>query len=186
MPDLKKDLRKSLLLQRRSLSANQVSKLSHKIIQKVLHQPKVIKAKNFFVYYSLSDEVSTHDLIANLIQNNKNVAIPYIKDNGKMSAKIIKSQNLTTKDRFGIYQPGPKCEEMPMKEIDIIVVPGVGFDINKNRLGVGTGYYDRFLSKSSGLSIGLAFDFQIMEETLPIEEHDRPMNLVITEKRIIE
>lgn len=185
MPNLKKNIRENLLLQKRNLPADLISSLSREIIHKVLLQPKVMNAQNFFVYYSLADEVSTQDLISHLIQNKKNVAIPYIENNGKMTAKIIKSHDLTVKGKFGIYQPGPGCKEMPMDEIDIIIVPGVSFDARKNRLGIGTGYYDRFLSKSSGFSIGLAFDFQITEN-LPVEKHDRPVDMVISEKRVID
>ncbi|WP_278287518.1 5-formyltetrahydrofolate cyclo-ligase [Ruminiclostridium josui] len=70
--------------------------------------------------------------------------------------------------------------------IDVVIVPGCAFDLHKNRMGYGAGYYDRFLNliSDSCLKVGVAFDFQIMDE-IPWDEHDIPMDIIITEERNI-
>ena len=74
---------------------------------------------------------------------------------------------------------------MPLKSIDLIIVPGVGFDPCGNRIGHGKGYYDSLLRHARNtLKIGLAFEFQIQEK-IPVEDHDVHVDTIITEKRII-
>jgi len=89
---------------------------------------------------------------------------------------------------FDIKEPKKKyIKEHDPKDIDLVIVPGVGFDTNGNRIGYGFGYYDSFLSetKQEIPFIGLAFDFQIQDE-IPCDESDKFIDKIITNKRIIE
>ena len=71
-------------------------------------------------------------------------------------------------------------------KLDLVIVPGIAFDKKGHRIGYGYGYYDRFLKtiKKKAVKIGLAFDFQLIE-SIPEEEHDVPMNIVVTDKEIL-
>ena len=85
---------------------------------------------------------------------------------------------------FGILEPSEDCEAVPESEIDLIIVPGVAFDRQLNRMGRGKGYYDRLLSTLQAPKIGICFDFQL-QDTVPTESFDKKMDMIITEKEII-
>ena len=86
---------------------------------------------------------------------------------------------------FGIWEPAFSPESISIeKEIDLIIVPGVAFDRQLNRLGRGKGYYDRLLTTLQVPKIGIAYSFQLRKQ-VPVEAFDRKMDLLITEKEII-
>ena len=85
------------------------------------------------------------------------------------------------KGKFGILEPTSKVS---LVDPDLVVVPGLAFDLHLHRLGYGKGYYDRFLKSTSSYKIGICFDFQIVEK-IPNESHDQKMDEVISEKRIL-
>ena len=85
-----------------------------------------------------------------------------------------------------VYHPAEK-PEYNSSEIDLVIVPGVVFDVNMARYGRGLGYYDRFLSKLSGVKvIALAYDFQVSKKKLKLDDWDIKMDYIITEKRVIQ
>ncbi len=83
-----------------------------------------------------------------------------------------------------LNQKKEKIKEISIDELDLIIVPGVGYDEQGNRIGHGKGYYDNLLKNSIALTIGLAFEFQIIKK-IPIEKHDVTINKILTEERII-
>ena len=85
-----------------------------------------------------------------------------------------------------VYHPTEK-PEYNSSDIDLVIVPGVVFDINMARYGRGLGYYDRFLSKLSDVKvIALAYDFQVSKKKLKLDDWDIKMDYIITEKRVIQ
>jgi 5-formyltetrahydrofolate cyclo-ligase len=87
---------------------------------------------------------------------------------------------------FGIRQPLPALtNKITPREIDLWVVPGLGFDIQGNRIGYGGGYYDRVLGEVKVKIIGFAFECQVVA-SIPVREHDCPVHKVITERRTID
>jgi 5-formyltetrahydrofolate cyclo-ligase len=85
---------------------------------------------------------------------------------------------------FNIPEPHRDDPVIAENQIDVTVLPGIAFDAFGWRLGWGGGFYDRFLSKSSGLSVGLAFELQVVN-SLPTEMHDKQVKYIVTEKRVI-
>ena len=79
----------------------------------------------------------------------------------------------------------PIGESISPSKLDLIIVPGVAFDKNKNRLGRGKGFYDKLLSEVTCCKIGICYDFQLLEY-LPCEDHDIKMNLIVTPKYLIK
>jgi len=119
------------------------------------------------------------------VKNGKKVVVPYIENEAK---EIVPSALKGTIEDlelgpYGILQPRKEThpEEFPLEKIDLVIVPGVAFDEQNNRLGRGKGYYDRFLKRlpQGTTTIGLCFDFQIINY-LPQESHDFPVSEVIT------
>ena len=74
-------------------------------------------------------------------------------------------------------------ETTDINAIELIIVPGVAYDRRGNRIGRGKGYYDRLLSSTSATKIGVGYDFQLIGEDIPAEEHDVAMDIVITDRR---
>ena len=85
-----------------------------------------------------------------------------------------------------VYHPAEK-PEYNSSDVDLVIVPGVVFDVKMARYGRGLGYYDRFLSKLSGVKvIALAYDFQVSKRELKLDDWDIKMDYIITEKRVIQ
>jgi 5-formyltetrahydrofolate cyclo-ligase len=141
--------------------------------------PILQKSRTIMIYYSIDHEVATHSIICKLLKAGKVVALPTCVDKKNIRAGIIQDLDQLIPGVLGIKEPSPSVLEMAPAEIDMAIVPGIAFDRNGNRLGHGAGYYDRFLRKSKAYKLGLAFDFQILDN-LVFEEHDVPMNAFLT------
>jgi 5-formyltetrahydrofolate cyclo-ligase len=147
-----------------------------------------IGAKQVLFYASMKDEPSTDDILDQWITDpGKTLALTRTCiRNKQLDPLIVTSWNDLEMGRFHIRMPKPDCEIIDLINLDAVVVPGRAFDTDRNRLGRGYGFYDRFLSvvPRKVPLIGLAFDFQIVK-LLPAEEHDIPMDIIITQKKII-
>ncbi|MDD5427931.1 MAG: 5-formyltetrahydrofolate cyclo-ligase [Candidatus Omnitrophica bacterium] len=155
------------------------------IIKDKLFNEKAFKEAEVVMFYvSLKDEVSTLSMIDEAIKIGKRVCIPVIiKEEKRLIAGEIKDRAMDLeRQHFGIYQPkAGHVKEVPLEDIDVIVVPGIAFDKKNVRLGRGHGYYDRFLCAlpNDTKTIGIAFDFQVLED-LPKDSHDIPVWKTIT------
>lgn len=170
----KKDLRKLCLNNRRSLSINTRNNYSQIICEKLL---VYLKDKRVMSYYPTVDEVDVSLL-------NLDVYYPIIEKQGIMHAYKPLNNNFI-KNSFGILEPDKsKSILIDKKDIDVIIVPLLGFDNNKNRLGHGGGYYDRYLSDYKGLKIGVGFSIQKLQ-IIETTKNDIPMDIIISENEII-
>ena len=160
------------------------SRKSDIIKAKLFNEEEFKKAKVVMFYVSLKDEVNTFSMIDEAIKTGKRVCVPVIlKEEKRLIAGEIKDRKADLKEaHFGIYQPqAGRVQEVPLENIDLVVVPGIAFDKNNVRLGRGHGYYDRFLCAlpNNTRTIGLAFDFQVIDN-LPKDSHDIPVWKTIT------
>jgi len=141
------------------------------------------KAKVVMFYVSLKDEVDTISMIDEAVKTGKRVCVPVIlREDKRLIAGEIKDRvKDLERQHFGIFQPrAGHVREVPLEDIDLVIVPGVAFDKENMRLGRGHGYYDRFLSSlpDRTKTIGLAFDFQVVDN-LPKDSHDIPVSKTI-------
>ncbi|MEI7998192.1 MAG: 5-formyltetrahydrofolate cyclo-ligase [Candidatus Omnitrophota bacterium] len=140
------------------------------------------KAKTILFYPSLPGEVDTFAMINKAFELKKRICLPVVVRNQReMIPTLTKKLTDLENGVYGIAQPRfDSSLAIDPKDIDMAIIPGLGFDKSNNRLGRGAGYYDRFLLKltSQTATIGLAFDFQITD-SLPVEEHDVPLSLII-------
>ena len=147
-----------------------------------------IGAKKVLFYASMEDEPSTDEILDEWIKDpEKTLVLTRACNKTKqLDPFIITSWDDLEMGRFRIRMPKTTCEPIDLVELDAIIIPGRAFDMGRNRLGRGYGFYDRFLSviPLKVKRIGFAFDFQIVEK-LPVEEHDMPMDVLITPKAII-
>ncbi len=193
MPDnikAKKELlRHEMLAKRDALSAEERLGKSSEIVNRLLKQSDIIKAKNIFTYVSFRSEVNTHGMLDSFLDQGKAVSVPFTDMNKKMIIPfIIKSvKNDLVPGTFGISEPvAEKLCPMLDGYIDIVIMPGAAFSDKGCRIGYGGGFYDRFLQKKSIPSYALAFDFQIIDEVPFSPEYDVKVDYIVTEKRIIE
>lgn len=139
-----------------------------------------ILASKILTYHSLPDEIGTHRHIEKW-HEAKQLFLPRV--NGNDLDIVEYSPSFTRQGSFNITEPCGDNNINP-HELDLIIVPGVAFDLNGNRLGRGKGYYDRLLNNTNALKIGIGYDCQLLEQ-IPAEPHDAKMDAVITPNNII-
>jgi len=176
---LKKSLRAKLLEKRQNYKY--VNRDSLKVRDNFFSIPEIKEKSRFLLYYPHKNEVDTVPIIEELLEKGKEVILPKVEGYHIIPIKISNLASLKT-GYAGIKEPAG--QPVPLNQIDVIVIPAVGFDKRGHRLGYGKGYYDRLLSKTDALKVGLAYDFQILEQ-IPAEVHDIPVDLIITPKGII-
>ena len=156
--------------------------LSAKITERLEETELFRHASCIALYHAIAGEVQTAALIEKWYREKK-LLLPLIKGNDLQLLLYAGKESLKT-GVFGILEPSEDCEAVPESEIDLIIVPGVAFDRQRNRLGRGKGFYDRLLSTLDVPKIGICYDFQL-KDRIPVEPFDRKMDLVITEKEIV-
>jgi len=181
---MKHIIRKDIKERIESYSELERSKKSDIIKDKLFKEEEFKQAEVIMFYVSLKDEVSTFSMIDEAIETGKRVCVPVIlKEDKRLIAGEIKDRRRDLESQhFGIYQPRPgHVKEVPLENIDLVVVPGIAFDKHNVRLGRGHGYYDRFLCglPEKTKTIGLAFDFQVVDK-LPKDSHDIPVRKTIS------
>ncbi len=147
-------------------------------IFKEIEKLDVFKNSNIvLLYWSMEHEVFTHDFIKKW-STEKKILLPVIDTDDLLLKEFSDEKSLRKSDKFSVLEPEGDTFKL-LKKIDLVVVPGVAFDENFNRLGFGKGYYDRLLAGLKAFKIGVCFDFQMFDE-IPGEITDVKMNLVIT------
>ena len=144
--------------------------------------PAIQKARIILFYASMPGEVDTLAMIEKAIYSGKRVALPIVEQKkGKLIPTLISSMEDLRLGTYGIAEPHlDPNKEIAIKDLDAVIVPGLAFDRQNNRLGQGAGYYDRFLRTlpETVTTVGLAFDFQLTE-SLPTEAHDMRLQQII-------
>ena len=172
----KKELRNFIRAEKRKCSGEQLKQMSEQIISKLVCHPRFEQAQTVCLYSSLPDEVSTHELLEHA-RVDKRVLLPTVVGEN-MEFHEYTSTSVLSEGCFSIQEStGPLFDDYA--EIDLIVVPGMAFDAEGNRLGRGKGYYDKFLCQVDAYKIGVCFPFQYVDH-VPHDEHDICVNEVVT------
>ena len=183
---MKENLRKDLKEKRRKYTKEDNRKKSKEIKERLFNLKEFKDAETVLFYISYGSEVFTHDMILESFYK-KNIIVPISnKKDSSLTLSHLKSWEELSVGSYGILEPRiEKIRKTNPEDIDLFIVPGVGFDEKGNRLGHGKGYYDRLLKKAKGKPIvGLAFEFQIVKK-IPTGRFDVPVSIIITEKRVI-
>ena len=174
----KSALRKPIREMKRQFTNEELEELSLPVMSRLLTHPAVTEAKTILMYYSLSDEVCTHDTVNHLVQAGKTVLLPRVTGDTDMELRIYTAPADLAAGHYGIMEPTGEVYT-DYGRIDVAVVPGMAFDAQGHRLGRGKGYYDRFLPKAAkAYKIGVCFGFQ-KQETIPTDDNDVTMDCVI-------
>ncbi|MBU6134062.1 5-formyltetrahydrofolate cyclo-ligase [Clostridium tertium] len=184
----KKVLRNKILEIRDSLNNNEKELMDNKIFNELINTDLYKRSINIFIYISFSNEINTRNIIEKAFKDKKNVFIPKVyKDDKLMKAIKLNSIDELKKNSMGILEPIDDSNYIEKENIDLIVVPGVVFDKECNRIGYGGGYYDRYLKdiKSKKNKIALAYDLQIVDK-IESEVHDIKVDYIITNTRALK
>ena len=156
------------------------------IMKKVIATSLYEQAQTIALYKNLSNEVDTNDLIKKCLEDGKVVALPRVTGDDLIFFRIDQEESYI-KSSFGVLEPEEESSKIVLKEnIDLIIVPGVCFDLEHNRLGFGKGFYDRYLEGIEIPSIAICFDEQILKDDLvPTNDNDMKVKLIISDKRMI-
>lgn len=183
----KKILRARCLACRRALSPEQVAVASRAIQQQVMALPEYACARLVHTYVASKDnEVDTRLLIAQSLARGRRVAVPVIvSGTRRLRHAEIRALDQLQPDLWGLFSPRPGQAVWleDLDEIDLVVVPGVAFDLRGYRLGFGSGYYDRFLAQVQAIKVGLSYASLLFPQ-VPAEPHDVPVDFVVTESAV--
>lgn len=186
-PVRKEEIRRNFLKKRQSLSKREVETRSSQIISQLLRLKQFREANVIHSYVSIKNnrEVDTRKLIEKSLAMGKQVVVPKIVGAGKLEHFKITSLGELRENSLGVPEPDGG-NKISIQNLDLIIVPMVAGDRNKNRIGYGAGYYDRFLQNSTASKVGLLYECQLFDGTIPVEEFDIPLDILITELRRIK
>jgi 5-formyltetrahydrofolate cyclo-ligase len=186
-PAAKIELRKSIIERRSRMSLPARQTANRTISKRVLAMGGFNDAQTVMAYMSIAAEFSTMEFVRATLVQGKILILPKVNRVEKR-LDLFRVKNIDTDLAPGIWdilEPNPeRCEKMLTEDIEFVLVPGVAFDAQCNRLGYGGGYYDRLLEDLGPFAslVAPAFALQIVER-VPIEEHDIPLNVIVTEEQ---
>jgi 5-formyltetrahydrofolate cyclo-ligase len=176
------DQRKKMRELRQNKDVVELYKKSKEINLKLIDLKECKGTKNILMYLSYGSEVMTFDTVNLALMTGMRVFVPYLFGREMEATEIHDLSELKLTD-YGILEP-IKREKVHKDDIDIVIVPGIAFDENGNRIGSGLGFYDKFLKNCNAVKIGIAFDFQIIDHIEPTKI-DIPVDIIVTDKRVI-
>lgn len=175
----KKALRREVRERLSSMSNEEKMIESKEVLALLEEHPLFQSAQTLLLFWSLPDEVFTHDFIGKW-SKKKRILLPVVVGD-EMEIRVFCGLDSMREGAFGILEPTSELWD-DYEEIDLCVVPGVGFDSDGHRLGRGKGYYDKFLSRTSSYKLGICFGCQYVKN-VPSEEWDILMDEIVTLKR---
>lgn len=184
----KVELRHQLRSRIAELSDDQRNNKSKLAYQYLINTEEYKNASVVMIYLPLPHEIETTLVILHAWQQEKTVAVPKVswQQRHMIPVEISSLEVGFSTEKGGLKNPITGVP-MPFEEIDLVVTPGLGFDRHGNRLGKGGSYYDRFFGSEllRAKKCGYAFSEQIVE-SVPVEEHDRPVDFLVTDEGVIE
>lgn len=193
MSGAKRSLRAELKQRLRAVSAEERLRQSRLLTQKVIAHSQYLKSKRISIFLSMPDEIETEEIIRDIFQQGKTCFIPryQFQSNHMDMVKLASPEEISSlpKTSWNIHQPGEneiREEALSTGGLDLIFMPGLGFDNCGNRLGRGKGYYDTYLKRClqsqdvKPYTLALAFKEQICLQ-VPMDEHDMKVDEVLYE-----
>lgn len=183
----KKELRKRIRSSLQEISDAEYLSWSSKIKEKLLAEPLIQKSHTIAITIPRRPEVDTIMIIEELWKLEKRVVVPKCEPKDRsMDFYAFTDFDQLESVYMDLKEPIPtKTTYVNPKEIDVMIVPGIVYDLKGYRIGYGGGYYDRYLENYDGEKISLAFDLQVVQQ-VPKKSYDIPVNLIITENQRID
>lgn len=181
---VKKELRAACKEYRKNLRLSEKAGLDEQIFQRVISLPEFQEAELILTYISTPIEVATFRLVEYALRQGKTVAAPRCAEEG-ISMDFYRITGMSDLERatFSVLEPiQARCEKLVRFPHSVCIVPGLSFDSQGYRLGYGKGYYDRFLSRYPGKTIGVCYQ-ACLQPVLPHGRYDRNVDILVTEKQ---
>lgn len=177
----KTSIRKFIRNQKEALSALDKEQASVAVFSKIESLDQYCTATKILLYNSLPDELPTKTTLTKWAES-KQIFLPRV--NGDFLDILPFNRNEMKRGAFNIDEPTGNniCN---VDDIDLIIVPAIAFDRLGNRVGRGKGYYDRLLTDAHALKIGVGYDFQLLDDTIPAAPHDIAIDIIITPNNTI-
>ena len=172
-----------------ALSTSEIDEKTRAIESRLFDFANFLESKIALMYINSNLEVPTDSIIQKTYHYNKIVVLPaFDPESFKMTLMKVDAfeQELIPGPREILEPDAGKCKIVPMDRIDIAIIPGLAFDEKGGRIGSGTGYYDRLIPRLAITTrkVALTFEEQIVPQ-IPMESHDKHVDIIITDKRII-
>ncbi len=186
----KKELRKKVQEIRDAIDFETREAMSKRVADNLWSVPEFAAANTVLFFISFRSEVDTMPMIKRALEENKAVCVPCTEIDGRSmtACRITDLDGDLQTGNYDILEPKPECmRPVPPEELDVVLMPGVAFDLTGGRLGYGGGYYDRFLEKCDPRCrlIAVAFEIQIVDH-VPCADHDTHIHKIVTEERVID
>lgn len=195
--DAKKLLRSGLRARLAAVSAAEIATWSCQIVARIETLPEYAAARTVLMFVPMANrpEVDLRPLIQSALAAGKAVCLPRTDWVARtMTARRVTDladlePDAAAPSAAGLQHPRESCPTVPPQELDLLFTPGLGFDLTGGRIGHGAGFYDRFLAQPSvrGVVCGVGLEAQLLAlgEELPRDLHDQPVEMLVTESRVI-
>lgn len=182
--NLKKQLRRKILIMAGNLDKNYKRKSSKSITDLLLASESYKNAQVIFCFVGMENEVDTKEIILDALAQGKRVAVPLVISKGVMEAREIKDLGDLTASSYGIMEPAADSPRVDPYDIDLGLIPCLSCSHKGARLGYGGGFYDRFMQNTFFTRTCLCFE-KLTYEEIPMSRFDLRMDILITEIGIL-
>ncbi|WP_297000556.1 5-formyltetrahydrofolate cyclo-ligase [uncultured Dialister sp.] len=183
--EVKREIRRKMLALRRALSDDEAVKKAESLTSWILTLPEYKKAKRIMAFLAMKGESNLDGLIARALSDGKEVYVPVCLPERQMEAGRLLDMDHFVRGPLGLRDLPKGYDTVSPEKLDLVLVPGVACDREGNRLGMGAGYYDRYLVHVPfEKRIAALWDFQVAE-AIPSEPFDERMAKIVTDKGII-
>lgn len=186
----KDEIRKQMRDKRYEVTPEERKELSRAVCKKVMEAPirLLLRAWRVCLYLSTKNEIPTRYLARAIWEAGRDVCVPaWSRSDAMYKLYAIDARTRLVAGHHGLREPAVRIPVMPW-DVDAFILPGLAFDTRGGRLGYGAGYYDRILSKATRVApkIALCYDWQVLDEPLPQEPHDIPVDWIVTDARVVD
>ncbi len=171
---------------RRTVLAEMRVAHAYAMAERVLQLPEIADAASVMLYGASPEEADPSVLEGALRDLGKRIAYPRVAGGRDLTIHWVDSHDVLAEGPYGLLQPVDGTPGAVLADLSVIVVPGVAFDLEGNRLGFGGGYYDTLFAgpEDAPPTIGIAYDEQVFDE-VPHEDRDRPVDILVTPTRTV-
>ncbi|MFH0937964.1 MAG: 5-formyltetrahydrofolate cyclo-ligase [Planctomycetota bacterium] len=187
MSETKKNLRQTVLTKLAALSMVARRGDSRRVVERLTSCVEWQRATTVLAFYSFGAEVDTHEFLAECLRQGKTLALPRLRSRNIISVHHVTNLDVDLeRNRLGFREPNCHLAEISLSQIDLVIVPGLAYDLKGNRLGRGRGCYDHLLASRElqAVCCAIVFDCQVVA-AVPTTAHDRPVDMVVTESRVL-
>ena len=172
-----------------TLDTEDLADFSEQIIDRLVPLQTWKAATVVAMFSPIQNEPQTNELLKMALEEGKEVYLPWVhQENNEIGLARVENTEELVEGAFGVLEPKEELRKHTNPgQIELFLVPGIAFGENGERLGRGKGFYDQLLKQHpKALKIALAFDFQIFKDSIPIEDHDIPMDILVTPQRLLK